>query len=122
MNTQILAQSAYSGAPLATRTDRGIEYEVFARITGRLRAAPRLGFAALAEALHLNRQLWAVLAADVADDGNALPAELRARIFHLAEFTRLHSSRVLAGTGSPEILVEINTAIMRGLSDRGEER
>ncbi|MGB0497875.1 MAG: flagellar biosynthesis regulator FlaF [Rubricella sp.] len=96
-------------------TPRAVEYEAFARVTAALGTAKSGPFAALATALHENRRLWDMLAADIAGDANELPVELRARIFYLAEFTRLQTGRILAGEAEPDILVEINTAIMRGL-------
>ena len=103
------------------RTTRGTEHEAFARITSRLRAGSRAGkagFAALAAALHDNRKLWTILASDVAEADNGLAPQLRAQIFYLAEFTFQHTSKVLAGKATPDMLVEINTAVMNGL--RGE--
>jgi hypothetical protein len=52
----------------------------------------------------------------VADPGNELPDTLRAGLFNLAGFTQRHSAAVLAGTANAEVLVEINTAVMRGLA------
>jgi flagellar protein FlaF len=118
VNTTMMARSAYAASPNPARTPRGTEYEAFARITARLRAASLAGtpgFPALADALHENRRLWTILASDVAESGNGLSPDLRARIFYLAEFTLQHTSRVLAGDGDAAILVDINTAIMGGL-------
>lgn len=117
-----MARSAYSGAATPTRTGRGTEYEVFARVTRRLRQAQsgEGGYAALVSALHDNRSLWSTLAADVAVETNGLPKPLRARIFYLAEFTIQHSRRVLAGEAGVEVLIDINTAVMRGLRGEGE--
>jgi len=117
------ATTAYAAAA-PIRTSQASEYEVFARITRRLRHAAeagRHGFAALAAALHDNRRLWTILAAEVANDGNALPRELRAQIFYLAEFTARHTARVLSREAGPEVLIEINTAIMRGLRGQAGE-
>lgn len=122
MNAQTMAKTAYSGAQNQVRTPRGIEYEAFARITHRLRKAAELGkpgFGPLAQAIHENRRLWTMLAADVAENGNALSQDLRARIFYLAEFTQAHSRKVLTNEAEADVLIEINTAIMRGL--RGSE-
>ena len=47
--------------------------------------------------------------------GAALPDDLRARIFYLAEFTDQHTRKVLNGRDTAGPLIEINTAIMRGL-------
>lgn len=124
MTPTIQARAAYGAPTLPTRTARGTEYELFARVTHRLRAAEaqgRDGFAELARALHDNRLLWTTLAGDVAGPGNALPAALRARIFYLAEFTLLHSRRVLAREAGAGVLIEINTAVMRGLRAGGDD-
>lgn len=121
MNALNLAQKAYATTEAPIRTPRSTEYEAFARITHRLNAAAskgRQGFTQLAEAVHANRQLWTMLATDVADAGNGLPQELRARIFYLAEFTNHHSHQILNGQAGPDPLIEINTAIMRGLRNR----
>lgn len=118
MNALSQAHRAYSAASAPTRTTRGTEYEAIARITTRIRSADAkgsAGFAALAEALSDNRKLWTIFAIDVADKGNPLPAELRARILYLAEFTNHHTSKVLARQASIDPLLEINTAILRGL-------
>ena len=118
MTPQTLAKTAYSAPGQPTRTLRGTEYELFARITHRLKTALTLksaAFATLVSALHDNRQLWIALAADVADGSNALPANLRAQIFYLSEFTAVQTRKVLAGKAGAEVLVDINTAIMRGL-------
>lgn len=121
MNAILQAQSAYRAQAKTVRTHRGLEYDALARITRRLREAgePQRGIAALAGAIHDNRRLWTILAADAADRDNPLPAELRARIIYLAEFTRLHSAKVLRATAEITPLIDINTAVMRGLHDRG---
>ena len=76
-------------------------------------------FPLLATAVHENLQLWCALAVDVADKGNGLPAALRAQLFYLYEFTAGHSRAVLANRASVEVLVDINTAVMRGLRGEG---
>jgi len=118
VNAQTMARMAYAQAAAPMRTDRGTEYDIFARVTRALKAADdrgKPGFRDLAAAIHENRRLWALLAADVADADNRLPQELRARIFYLAEFTHLHSGKVLAREATARVLVEINAAIMKGL-------
>lgn len=120
MNALDKAQSAYRSTVQPTRTNRGIEYDVFARVTHRLKDAAAGGSARtkdLISAVHDNRRLWTLLAADIAGEGNALPQELRARILYLSEFTRTYSSRVLNGA-SVDPLIDVNTAVMRGLEER----
>jgi len=113
-----LAKTAYANPGQPVRTARGTEFEVFARITRRLKQAADAGkaqFPALATAVYDNRKLWTVLASDVAGPENELPSDLRARLFYLNKFTQAHSRKVLAEGASADILIEINTSIMRGL-------
>jgi flagellar protein FlaF len=120
VNATQLAKAAYSGGVRPVRTPRGTEYEAFARVTSRLKAAypsTPATFSEMVMALHDNRRLWILLAADVADADNKLPMELRGRILSLAEFTRRYSSSVLQSGAPVTPLIEINTAIMRGLDE-----
>ena len=120
MTAMNMARTAYATPGTPARSLRGIEYDLFARVTHRLKTASESGNTpALAAALHDNLRLWAVLAADVAEPGNALPSQLRARLFYLYEFTSQHNGRVLAGKASAGVLVDINTAVMRGLRGEG---
>ena len=118
MNAITRAQNAYRNDAQLIRTDRDTEYNAFVQITHRLKTASKRGeegFKDLVSALQENKQLWEILAWDVANSDNPLPKELRARIVYLSEFTRLHSSRVMKKQDSADALVQINTAIMRGL-------
>lgn len=122
MNAMNMAKMAYATTQAPIRTSRGVEYEAFALVTRDLKTASlegRENFARLAEALHKNRQLWTILAADVAEEDNQLPKALRAQIFYLAEFVAQHSRKVLKNEETADVLVEINTTMMRGL--RGQD-
>ncbi len=118
-----LANTAYNSSVRSIGSDRGIEYQVFSQVTRDL-AAVRAGahdyHAKLAEALHKNMKLWTFLAGEMALEANKLPAQLRAGIFYLAEFTRHQTAKIRAGEADPDILVEINTMMMRGLRAREE--
>ena len=107
------------GQPLApSRSPRSLEYDLLGRNSQLLRSGwekRATQFHLLAQALQDNCALWATLAADVADPANGLPAELRANLFYLYEFTEHHSRRVLSGEGGVDVLIDINTAVMRGL-------
>lgn len=125
MDAQSRAYAAYGDARAAAKSPRQVEYLAFARITRSLSDAAaetdgaadaaKPDFPRLAAALHENLKLWTIVAADVATPGNALPEALRAQLFSLAEFTRAHTRRVLAREAGPAALIELNTAIMRGL-------
>lgn len=118
MLSTAFARNAYSETGRAQPAPRRMEYQAFARVTHRLVGAIEAGpagFPRLAEAAVENMRLWTLLAADLAEEGNALPESLRAQIISLAIFSARHTEAVLAGRASAEILVDINTAIMRGL-------
>ncbi|SMY08241.1 flagellar biosynthesis regulator FlaF [Flavimaricola marinus] len=116
MNAIDQARKAYAPTQTHLRTSKSIEYQAFSDIIGRLKdATEKDSFRDLVDALHDNRTLWTILAADVADPDNGLPQQLRAQIFYLYEFTNLHSSKVLRGDAGVEALIDINTAILRGL-------
>lgn len=120
MNATQQAQHAYGANAHPVRTPRGTEYDALARVTSRLKSAAAghpVEMRDLAAAIHDNRRLWTLLAADVAGPDNRLPEQTRARILSLAEFTRQHSGRVLAAQAGVAPLIEINTAVMRGLRD-----
>lgn len=123
MNAPHLAQRAYARTDTPARAPRDIEYELLARITRRLSAtavSTDAGYGALVSALHDNEELWRTFATDVAQAGNGLPQELRAKLYYLYEFTAKHSPKVREGVESVDVLVDINTAVMRGLrGDRG---
>lgn len=121
MNIIHQAHQAYAPKTSVLRTGRSAEHQLFSEVTSRLRTtAEQLpsGFPTFAEAVHANRAVWTHLAAQVADDDNALSESLRARIFYLAEFTSFHSRKVLKGEADISPLIEINVAMMRGLSAR----
>ncbi|GLS85180.1 flagellar biosynthesis regulatory protein FlaF [Cypionkella aquatica] len=116
------ARSVYARPEAPQKTPRSLEYDLLARITQRLTqaaAARRENHPGFIAALDENLRLWSTLAADVADAGNTLPQKLRAQLFYLYEFTSLHSRAIRNDKGSVEVLVDINTAVMRGLRGHG---
>lgn len=117
MNAIDRARSAYDPVTNVIRTPGSVELEAFARVTRKLRETRAHDTSAvdLVTALHENRLLWNAIAADVADAGNRLPQDLRARLFYLAEFTTAHSRKVSDGDASVDVLIDLNTAIMQGL-------
>jgi flagellar biosynthesis activator protein FlaF len=121
VNALEMAHRSYARPDTPARSPRDIEYDLLARITRRLTAATATadtGFGALVAALHDNEEMWRTFAMDVAEPTNGLPAELRAKLYYLYEFTAHHSPKVRDGSASVDVLVDINTAVMRGL--RGE--
>lgn len=117
-------RTEYARPEAAARTPRGVEYDLLARTTQRLAATwtnRKASFPIFVTALNDNLRLWSTLASDVAEPTNGLPAALRAQLFYLYQFTADHSRAVLADRGSVEVLIDINTAVMRGLRGEGIE-
>ncbi|MEP1767161.1 MAG: flagellar biosynthesis regulator FlaF [Sulfitobacter sp.] len=116
MNTTELAQRGYGTAAAPLKSARKIEYDVIARITSRIAAAMKAkDFVKLVHALHENRTLWRKLSLDVAHPDNLLPDDLRGNLIYLAKFTEHHTRKALQREASAKPLIEVNTAIMRGL-------
>ena len=117
MSAHALTQNAYGDATRAMGSPRNVEYQVFSQITGRMSRASAEGrpFAELAQALHENLQLWTIIITDVTSAGNGLPVALRGQLANLSKFTRSHTQKVLRQEADAAILIEINTAVMRGL-------
>ena len=119
------ARHTYARPEAPQKTPRSLEYDLLARITQRLSSAwarRTENYPALVAALDENQRVWSTLAVDVADPGNTLPAKLRAQLFYLYEFTAAHSRAIRDDKGSVEVLVDINTAVMRGLRGDGGGR
>jgi flagellar biosynthesis activator protein FlaF len=112
------ARAAYGTSARAIRTPRDTEHEALARVTRNLKqardTAPQ-SFPDLVGAVHDNRTLWTIFAADLAGVGNGLPLELRGRLISLAAFVDAHSVKVLNGKERVDVLIDINVAVMRGL-------
>jgi flagellar protein FlaF len=118
-----LAQATYGDTSQTVRSDRGTEYQAFARATNMLASSaadPGPLNQKCAEAVHFNRQLWGILAADVASDENQLPTALRAQILSIANFVWQQSSKALNDTKSIAPLIDVNKTIMRGLRDEAK--
>lgn len=112
-----LSQHGYNNGAL--RSARDIEYDAFSRVTRMLRQAGRRCTTPQAvQAVHLNTELWTLLAADLAEPGNALPDETRAGLISLAGFCIRHGHKAMTGEASTDVLIDINMSVMKGL--RGE--
>lgn len=122
MNAIDKARQAYASNQIAIHTDRTIEAQVLAGVTARLAQTAmkrQRHYSTFVQAIHANRQVWMTLAVSVADQNNNLPKAIRANIFYLAEFVNIYSSKVLNNDESVSPLIDINTAVMRGL--RGQD-
>jgi flagellar biosynthesis activator protein FlaF len=111
------AGAAYKAIIRRTESPRDIEHRVFAQVTAALQeaSAPGTNFTKRIQATHDNRQLWQTLACDLADDDNALPVDLRARLISLAMWVTGETARVIRNGASLQALIDVNSSIMQGL-------
>ena len=119
MNIVDIAHRGYTAHARQIKSPRATEYEAVSRISHRLRRAAlnrQNDYPAFVTALSENRRMWTTFAIDVAQPENALPQELRARIFYLAEFTEAETRRILKGEGDVAALIEVNAALLQGLN------
>jgi flagellar protein FlaF len=116
------ARAAYARPEAPHRDYRALEYDLLARATKALSVSrgQDVDYAKLLTALDENQRLWSTLAADVAEPENGLPQKLRAQLFYLYEFTTHHSRAVRDNKASVDVLIDINTAVMRGLRGQGQ--
>ena len=118
MNALEQARTAYGSAAAPIKTPRAAEFDALARVSHRLRDALRrkaTDYPGFVAALADNRRLWTMFATAVAESDNALPKDLRARVFWLAEFTDHHSHQILTAGADAAVLIEINAAVLKGL-------
>ncbi|NVO22451.1 flagellar biosynthesis regulator FlaF [Donghicola mangrovi] len=112
------ARLAYGAMDRGIQSPRDIEYKAFAKVTRGLKLAAESGKSQVSErakALHENRQLWTILATDLAGNGNKLQPTLRADLLSLAAFAIKQSSLAIKDPSLLAGLIEVNTNIMRGL-------
>jgi flagellar protein FlaF len=117
------AGAAYKAIIRRTDSPRDIEHRVFAQVTAALQeaAAPDVHFTKRIQAAHRNRELWQTLACDLADDDNALPDDLRARLISLAIWVTGETSRVIRDGASVQALIDVNSSIMLGLQGAAKQ-
>lgn len=117
------AHSAYGKVGQTTGSDRDVEVQVFQKSISSLRPFAGLDFkltGPAAEALSENLRLWDMLVVDLVHPDNQLADPLVAQLLSLARFVRNHTHSLYEGTGSVDVLIEINTAILQGLLGRPE--
>ncbi len=118
MNAQLKARNAYSAASATVSTPKSFEYKVIAHVTQQIMDAAKKGskgFPALVAAVDKNRKLWRILEADLLSPENELPESAKENLVYLAEFTRQHTTKIIRKEAGVQPILEINTAILRGL-------
>jgi flagellar protein FlaF len=114
---------AYQQAAQRSETPRDAEYRLFAQVTRALmdvKTKPREDVQAWIDVLHWNRRVWATLADDCSNPGNALPDATRAHVISLSLFVHRHTSHVMRREADVETLIDINRMMMQGLAGRSD--
>jgi len=125
--TAALAHGAYKSTTKATASPRAIECQVLMRINMTLIKAEDQkdqNYPAYVQALGDNLKFWTIIGTDVSKEENELPKELRAQLFYLFEYTRLHTSKLLKRDAdlTAAALIDINNNIIEGLKGNSSER
>jgi flagellar protein FlaF len=116
-----MSLQAYQKTQRQSESPRDAEYRLFGQVTHALieaDKASRTDFKKLVDALDWNRRLWSTLAVDCSGSANQLPPNVRAQIISLSIWVSRFSSEVAKNRGSLEPLIDVNRAIMAGLSQR----
>jgi flagellar protein FlaF len=113
---------AYSKAQCATLTDRELEAAVLMKAAALLRHAQTQWTSTerdrlLDEALRFNQRIWTFFQVSLMEEGNRLPAEIKAQVLSLSAFV---DRRVFEMMAFPEaeklsVLIAINTNVAAGL-------
>ena len=115
------ATQAYTDfvSPFSIKSNIETEVELLLDITRKLRSSEldrRNEFSSFANAIYKNRKIWTIFASNVTHSENKLPADLKANIFYLSEFVHVYSQRVLKDELDIDPLIEVNAAVLRGLT------
>ncbi|MGJ8560761.1 MAG: flagellar biosynthesis regulator FlaF [Litorimonas sp.] len=118
------AQSVYGQSGRAIGSDRDVEVQVFQTAISVLKPFTGLDFKLTSEAataLSENLRLWDLLTVDLVHPDNPLDLKLVAQLIDLGRFVRFHTHGLYAGTGTVDVLVDINVAVLQGLLGRPGE-
>lgn len=97
---------------------RVVERRLMGAVTAALIAA-RDNPAKLADkfdAILWNKRVWDSFIAEVIDDQNKLPADLRTTIIRLGAWVTRETEMVMDGLSTPEMLIEVNQQVIEGLA------
>jgi flagellar biosynthesis activator protein FlaF len=118
----------YQRAQLHTASPLTVELTAFTRVTTAMErcaaeaqaaagpAAATLRHVRLCEAVSQNSRLWLTLLEDLNSPANRLTTELKGRLASLGATSVRHGRRVISGEATLQLLIDINRAIIAGLT------
>jgi flagellar protein FlaF len=116
-----MSYQSYNRVQQRTSDPRSVEYQLLAQVTVALtdvqdkQANDAPTKARLYDAILWNRQVWDAFMVDLADERNALPKELRARLISIALWVSRETGAIMDGQGDLGALIGVNRNIMQGL-------
>jgi flagellar protein FlaF len=120
------ALDVYTSAEKATKSGRQLEAYALTQSARLLQRCQELWDtegheARLDEALKKNQMLWTFFQAELADDANPLPLEIRKNLLNLSRFVDRRTFDVMAFPAADKlgVLININRNIAAGLSGPG---
>lgn len=115
------AQSVYGTTGRAIGSDRDVEVQVFQAAIASLRPFCGLDFKLTPEsatALSENLKFWDILTVDLVHPENKMDDKIVVQLIELGRFIRFHTHGLYSGTGTVDVLVDINVAVLQGLMGR----
>ena len=103
----------YAAQQNAAASPREVELRAFRYVNGLLSTATDLP--ARARALHKTHMLWSMLIDDLAQPGNALPADLKGRLISLGLWAQREAASRLDDAASLEPLLALHRDMIAGL-------
>ena len=110
---------AYAQTQKSSMSSREIEAMAFTKAALKLEDAKKSldDYDAYASALKFNQLLWTIIQADIVDQENQLPDQLKANILSLSIFVDRQTIKALADTNEKhlDVLININKNLAEGL-------
>jgi flagellar protein FlaF len=108
-----MMQKRYAAQQDAAAAPREIELRAFRYVNGLLAGATDTP--SRATALNKTHRLWSLLISDLAQPGNALPADLKGRLVSLGLWAQREADARLADSASLAPLIELHRDMIAGL-------
>ena len=117
---------AYAQTQKSSMSSREIEAMAFTKAALKLEDAKKSldDYDGYASALKFNQLLWTIIQADIVDQENQLPPQIKANILSLSIFVDKQTIKALADTDEKhlEVLIGINKNLAEGLISQTEDQ
>ena len=117
---------AYAQTQKSSMSSREIEAMAFTKAALKLEDAKKSldDYDSYASALKFNQLLWTIIQADIVDQENQLPPQIKANILSLSIFVDRQTIKALADTDEKhlEVLIGINKNLAEGLMTQADDQ